>query len=493
MHKLFALMVIVMTFVSSGFAEDPIEREGRSISIQSSRPSEPENDIFLPVIFRSMAPPVFGVETYSLDSWKLDAASAANVEWLRKAAFDWDRIEPVRYAPPVYDWTKVDEAGLISASAHNLTVIGTIKFTPSWAQKLPGWICGPIALESMDEFAQFVTALVSRYSAPPYNIRYWEFGNEIDVDPTLYYVPRLEFGCWGDKNDPYYGGRHYAEMLKRAYPAVKAASSSSQVLIGGLLVDCDPAHPPARSKDGCLAAKFLEGILINGGAPYFDILGFHSYVGFGPLDKIHTDDTLRIRDEDDPSFIYRGGQIVGKADYLRSVLAAYGVSKPLFLSEISLSCIDVDPVFVEKFCTTQKDLFWDLQADFVVTSHLRSWGLGMMGTIWYMLEDPGWRDTGLHTPDATPKPGYFALQFMANELKEGIFKAEIKDYPGLRGYTFQLLTKNVSVLWAPDGVTGVTIPLPAGTTAIFDKYGNSVPLTDPIEVVHPTYFEFPLL
>ncbi len=63
------------------------------------------------------------------------------------------------------------------------------------------------------------------------------------------------FGCWGDPNDKtYYGGEYYAEMLKRAYPAVKAANPQAIVLNGGLLLDCDPRYPPP-GKD-CLPADF---------------------------------------------------------------------------------------------------------------------------------------------------------------------------------------------------------------------------------------------
>ncbi len=192
----------------------------------------------------------------------------------------------------------------------------------------------------------------------------------------------------------------------------------------------------------------------------------------------------KIWDEDNPSFAYRGGQIIGKIDFIKSVLSAYQVSKPIFMTEVSLSCKEE-----EVFCTTEQALFWDLQADFVVSSNLRSWGEGLIGTIWYTLEESDWRGTGLHINTGAPKPGYYALQFMSNELKDATVKAKISDYPGLRGYKFELPAKNVWVLWTPDGVTGITIPLPSGTNAIYDKFGNPIALTDPITIVHPTYFE----
>ncbi len=95
------------------------------------------------------------------------------------------------------------------------------------------------------------------------------------MPPAVYSV----FGCWGNPNDPYYGGGYYAELLKRAYPAAKAANPQAIVMNGGLLLDCDPRYPPP-GKD-CLPAQFLEGMLRNQGAAYFDILAFHGYPYYG--------------------------------------------------------------------------------------------------------------------------------------------------------------------------------------------------------------------
>ena len=88
-----------------------------------------------------------------------------------------------------------------------------ILFTPAWAQKYPGVACGPISEDALDDFAEFMAALVSRYSQPPYNVRYWEIGNEPDIDRTLVDSQSI-YGCWGEKDDPYYGGKYYGEMLK---------------------------------------------------------------------------------------------------------------------------------------------------------------------------------------------------------------------------------------------------------------------------------------
>ncbi len=354
-----------------------------------------ESSLFLPLIGKGYPaiPPVYGVETFNFDKWKLDKATQANINWVRNATFSWEEIEPV--APNsghTYNWNTVDNAGLIKAAEAKLTVIAVIKNTPGWAQKTPGLTCGPIAASAWEAFYDFVYNLVSIYSAPPYNIRYFEFGNEPDVDPT--YIPPAVysvFGCWGDPKDTYYGGAYYAEMLKRAYPAAKAANPQAIVMNGGLLLDCDPRYPPP-GKD-CLPAKFLEGMLRNQGAANLDILAFHGYPYYGTPKAGYPGYNLgaQIVDENHDSFAGSGGQLVGKVDFLRTVMSKYGVSKPIIMTEIGLICGQTGE------CDPPSNSFLELQADFIVQTYLRSWGLNLWGAIWYTLEDSQWRQTGMFT------------------------------------------------------------------------------------------------
>jgi len=309
----------------------------------------------------------------------LSLAVKADVHWLRFDVFHWHKIEPARTEPPTYRWDQVDEQSLRNASGVGLEVIAAVKYTPQWAQKVSGAFCGPIKQDALDEFAQFLTALVKRYSAPPYNVRYWELGNEPDVDPALVPGDHL-FGCWGDEGDPYYGGGYYAEMLKAAYPAIKAADPQAQVLIGGLLLDCDPTNPPQGKT--CAPSYFFEGILRNGGARYFDIVSFHGYPQY--------DGSLHL-DEHWPGWEARGGVVLGKIDFLREVMASYGVDKPLMHTEGSLLCSVSSPAY----CDPPGDAFFEAQADYVVWLYVRNWAEGLIGTIWYQFEGPGWRYSGL--------------------------------------------------------------------------------------------------
>ena len=186
--------------------------------------------------------PIFGAQM----NWVIDEAQGltqavnGGVYWVRFDAFEWDLIEPVQTVPPTFHWEYVDEGSLQRAGQNGLKVIAVVKYTPDWAQKYPGSGCGPIKSTAFTAFAEFLTEAVNRYKNPPYNIKYWELGNEIDA--PVYYE-RSVFGCWGDVNDPYFGGEYYAQMLKAAYPAIKAADPEAQVLLGGLVLD-NPNEDP---------------------------------------------------------------------------------------------------------------------------------------------------------------------------------------------------------------------------------------------------------
>ncbi len=406
----------------------------------------------------------------SVSSQHAGLAGDAGVHWVRFPAFDWDRIQPTRTS--TYDWQTVDEVSLRNAADEGLQIIGTIKYTPAWAQKVPGSFCGPIRQDVLGEYAQFLTALVKRYSQGPYNIHYWELGNEPDVDPA-WVGPRQIFGCWGDFQDPYYGGGYYAEMLKAAYPAIKAADPRAQVLIGGLLLDCDPTHPP-QGQD-CKPAKFLEGILSNGGGNYFDIVSFHGY---------HLYNGALQWDELYPTWAARGGAVLGRIDFLREVMSAYGVDKPLMHTEGGLLCHENSP-----FCNPPQPEFFQQQADYVVWLFVRNWAQGLHATIWYHFEGSGWRHSGLLDENQQSKPAYDALKFLSQELDGAKYEKAVTRYSGLRAYEFSAPGKRIWVLWAPDEQPH-PITLPAGANKVYDKYGVPVaPVGGKVTVKSPIYVE----
>jgi len=382
----------------------------------------------------------------------LPLAHQAGVHWLRRNGLEWRSVEP---EPGARQWKTVAglEAELRAAHAAGLHIILVVRQTPSWAQKVPGHSCGPVAPEALDDLAQFMTDAVTRYKDPPYSIKYWELGNEPDVDPALV-GPDSQYGCWGDQNDEFYGGRYYAQMLQAVYPAIKAADPEAQVLIGGLLLDKEPARDENPNPPG----RFFEGILRGGGGDSFDIVSFHGYV--------HYDGQPDNWEMQNPAWRERGGIVAGKTDFLREVLSAYGYDKPLMLTEAGLLCTS---------CSSPPSAeFLAAQAAYVPQLYVRSMVLGLVATVWYTLDGPGWREAALLTSEQRPRPALHALRTVSTFLEGAYYAGPPGKVAGLEGYAFQREGTEVWTLWSPDG-TPVSIMVPATMQQAYDLFG--IPLS----------------
>lgn len=415
---------------------------------------------YLPLVmvnYRS-ARSVFGVQMNAVtDAQGLQQALQAQIAWVRARPFAWNRIEPLRQDPPSYNWSAVDEVSILNAAQTGLTYIGLVHFTPSWAQALPGHACGPIRQDKLDAFAEYLQALVARYRQAPYNVHYWELWNEPDVDPSLV-SPTSGYGCWGDENDPYYGGGYYAEMLKVAYPAIKAADPHAQVFLGGLLLDS-----PSKS-----SSKFLEGILLNGGGPYFDALAFHVYT-YG------TSNLGEMTNANWPGSITA---IPEKVAFLRGVLDQYGFGqKPLISTEAAMLCSQPWPECLET------------QAMYLPRAYAEALALSLGQQTYYTMVQSSWYECGLLSPDLTPRPVYRAYQAATSFLADVRYAGPAAGYPvGIGGYAFDPKARLgfVDLIWSVDGSV-VDVPLPQAAEA-YDRYGALIGSSGTIQVDYsPVY------
>ena len=180
---------------------------------------------------------------------ELDDYLALGVGHVRADA-PWAQIEP---APGVYDWSWPDR-WIPYAHELGLDVIVTLAYSPRWVTGAEaGDKVGPKSAEERDAYAAAAAELVRRY---PY-VRALEIWNEPN-----------HAGFWAAP-DP--GG--YADLLRRAYVAVKAAAPGVEVLGGAL------AEPPFG--EGIAPTAFLEGMYAAGAHGSFDALSVHPYVGNG--------------------------------------------------------------------------------------------------------------------------------------------------------------------------------------------------------------------
>ncbi len=382
------------------------------------------------------------------------AANQAGFSWVRNEGIKWYEIEEVQ---GVRNWQDSFGEMLIELNVKDLTPMIIVQGTPEWAQKVPGSFCGPVKEDALDDFADFMREAVTRYSVAPYHVKYWEIGNEIDTDPS-WVEPFSVFGCWGDVTDSeYFGGGYYAQMLKLVYPAIKEADPEAQVMLGGLLLDCDPTNPPANQGDGCLPAKFLEGVLANGGGDYFDILPYHAYMYWGPV-ELDWDVLL-------PKWAHRGGALLGKLDYLKEVMGRYNVSKPIIMNEGGLLC---HPSSAATCNELDKDYRND-QANYAIRMYSRSGANDLIGSVWYTLDYPGWRDGALLDANQAARDPFRAIDFLSSKLKGATYVRTLTN-EGVEGYEYAKGNMTYQIYWMNDEIDG-TVEIPAGAKA-YDKFGG---------------------
>lgn len=370
---------------------------------------------------------------------KLDEPS---VDWVRYNELLWSEIEPV---PGERHWEVMtvmdEELRLLGSSGKNAILV--VRSTPDWAQLYPGVLCGPVKPEAMQQFAEFMHDLVRRYSRAPFGVKYWELGNEPDVDPSLV-RPSAQYGCWGDQTDPYYGGGYYAEMLKVVYPAIKRADPQAVVLLGGLLLNCNPELPggcpdPASAQ----MARFLEGVLRNGGGDFFDVVSFHAYDGYWQELGKYSNSGFGT------SWRTTGPVVTAKARFIRGVLERYGAAEKLLINTESAVMNYGDSCDIN--CELTK-------AYYVPQLYAATAAEGLVASIWYSLYS-GWRHVTMHDLQGNPLPVYDAYLVAYRELREAQFVREVGGYPEVKVYEFERHGSKVWIVWAlSEAALQLTIP-----------------------------------
>ena len=419
----------------------------------ASPTTHPTATLGLPDTSEALARVVFGVELNQLTTSKLDWAGRLGAEWVRYNGVLWSVVEPSKGERRWDNLSSLEQA-LAEAASKGIEIILVVRGTAAWAQAIPGWHCGPILPEKLVSFAAFMGDLVARYGGPPYHVKYWELWNEPDVAPA--WVPAASpFGCWGDLADPYFGGAYYAEMLGAVYPATRAADPEAMVLVGGLMLDCDPRNPPPE-KD-CQPAQYLEGILSAGGGDFFDGVAFHSYDYYGGELGQYSNPNWHS------DWNTTGPVLIAKVRFLRDLLARYGYpDKSLLNTETALLC---GRNGTEPPCTGED--YGDTKASYVAQAYAAAATEGLVANIWYSLT--GWRGSGLL--DATLQPGlaFDAFQFASQMLSGAVPEGQIAGLPGMLGYSFSRSEDRFWILWSMDGAQHA-LALPGVPEAVFDIY-----------------------
>ncbi|MBK8026093.1 MAG: LysM peptidoglycan-binding domain-containing protein [Chloroflexi bacterium] len=200
-------------------------------------------------------PMELGIALYtSPQSVEVDSAvlTALGAQWAKLTA-DWSDLEAV---PGVIDYSQLD-AAVDALNARGIQVLLTISGAPDWTRSAHDESGPP---DDFSLFAEFLTEFASHYVDRIQAYEIWD-------EPNL----RRE---WNSAVHPL-SAASYAELLRAAYPAIKAGDSTALVISGGLA--------PTGMDDGFNAIndrRFLTELLQAGLNTFADGIGLHPY-GFG--------------------------------------------------------------------------------------------------------------------------------------------------------------------------------------------------------------------
>lgn len=399
--------------------------------------------LYLPISYNTHCPPLdpFGMQVYGYinGSSGLTQAAALGAKWMRWP-LSWASIEPADTTPEHYNWSYTDTQ-ITNAYQAGISMVVTVADNPSWAATYKQ---GPV--NRITDLMELMKALAERYDGDGFQdapgspvVKYWQLYNEPD-NTWEYFAEEGTHGYWG------YNGAGYAQMLQAIYPEVKKADADTQVVMGGL------AHDAFLEDGGPFDPNFLDEVLQNNGAQYFDVMAFHYYIPW------------------EHNWAAYGPGLVGKTTYIRNKLAQYNVDKPIICTE-----------------TGQHTRDWsnnEKQSRFLVKSFVQGIASDLQIIIWFTLRDldENYYTFGLLQYDLTPKPAYYVYKTLLEKLSGACYVRPLNSgdtgSENIEGYLFKGTNdKNLGVIWATVE-DPITMPMKGSSVDVMDKYGSVTTIKD---------------
>ncbi|MFC7673140.1 Ig-like domain-containing protein [Mycolicibacterium sp. GCM10028919] len=177
----------------------------------------------------------------------LDKLQSVGITDLR-VLVPWAAVQPI---PGWNDWSAVDRV-INGAAARNIKVLGILNSPPVWAS-----VANTTPLAGMPasnaQFAAFAGAAAARYKG---KVTAWEVWNEPNA--IMFWQPGPN-------------AAQYTELLKAAYPAIKAADPNAVVVAASVGATLDWFNLTVNP------VRFVDEMYKAGAAGYFDALSFHPY------------------------------------------------------------------------------------------------------------------------------------------------------------------------------------------------------------------------
>ena len=237
-----AMAVIVGLVCTTTISKDLVHNRPRDVFVAMAATINPA-----PTTTGIADSDVWGQDQAGVDK-TMDMIKATNVSAVR-LMIPWAGVEATQ---GTLDWSSIDKT-VNSAAARNIAVVGMVNSTPRWAvvsggQYLSSRPASPAA------YADFVAKFVARYAGKVAAVEIWNEPNSVTF--------------WTPTPDP----AAYTELLKAAYPKVKAVDPSVVVVSAGL---------GAIQSFGSVTINpvaYVTQMYAAGAKPYFDALSFHPYL-----------------------------------------------------------------------------------------------------------------------------------------------------------------------------------------------------------------------
>lgn len=350
---------------------------------QASQPFAPdEHRVYIPLAIKSspMASPTvsfgYGISVANIDNYGLVEGMGFSYV---KAYLSWATSEPQK---GVYQWvtapTENDANNLATAAEqHGLKLILRVDTPPSWAKSGPG----NAPPDEPRDFGDFMGALAAYLKG---RVVAYELWNE----------PNLSAEWGGLPPDP----ERYVELLKAAYPRIKASDPDAIVVAAGL------ATTGANSSTAMDDLTFLRRMYAVGARSYFDVLGSRPY-GFATApEEMSADGVSHFR----------------RAEAQRQVMVENGDDDKLIWATEFGWLLDSPYDWPDR---NWQKVSPETQANYLVRAYSYAYDnwpwMGVMAmfnldfstTGWYADSDPiVWYS--ILEPDGSPRPAYTALSAM---------------------------------------------------------------------------------
>jgi hypothetical protein len=182
--------------------------------------------------------------------------AGTGVKWVRIEA-DWWYVQGG--GKTSFNWSGLDSA-VSAARSKSLNILLLIQKTPPWARTTSNGSTPPT---NPADYATFAAQVVARYA--PQGVTNYEVWNE----------PNLSV-FWADPSTGKPNLQGYVNLLKAAYPKMKAATTTPiNVMSAGL----SPWGSTGQSADGSAIAPltYLQQMYQAGAKSFFDSVGWHPY------------------------------------------------------------------------------------------------------------------------------------------------------------------------------------------------------------------------